>query len=688
MNFKKILASVLATSLVASAVSIGAFAATTLSLTASKTEVARGDEFTIALPMSSTNTVNVGSTLISIKYDSSAFEYVSGSSDFPSTMINATTDSEGDSVVKAATVDTYATKATGNLLMANFKVKSDALGSIDPEGYEFSAKSISIQDASSGDIDTYTADSIKVKVKAPTQLATPVVTIGDDKKATWPAVTDAAEYNVSLLKNGTEIFNRNQDTCELDFASYVTETAEYDVIVKANQNGSLHLASEASASAAKAFLVEPTITPTTKEYVKGSGGFDVTMALNGNIFDGIDGLTDGTDYTKSGSVVHINESALAADTTLTFKFSNTVGLAVADKTVTVTVKDAADAVTLVFAERENTTGYATDDAVANDGTNDGLIVVTNGTQPVVNFLGAQFTVTNTADVNYDKVEYDIVPADGYVLLHDEETGMYEINVKPVNGVAPAVSENIAGEGIVIGKLVRKGTGYGKGTITAGNIVITVEKSDNSYKKIAGTNFSFLYNIPEPTEKLNVNVGFDKLPTEIKEKAYQKMSVTLYSARLGNIAIDLGEDAADYTSEDGKITAAVTTAENKFGIAFEGLPAFEAYTVSIKGDGYRDAKAQFVLNEETTVNFWNNAYESGQVFISKVGGEETLATTNFLAGDVIMNGVIDLYDLSAVSSYFGKKGLTKDTAQYIQYDLNRDGRVDITDITMLLAGWAQ
>ena len=54
----------------------------------------------------------------------------------------------------------------------------------------------------------------------------------------------------------------------------------------------------------------------------------------------------------------------------------------------------------------------------------------------------------------------------------------------------------------------------------------------------------------------------------------------------------------------------------------------------------------------------------------------------------MNGVIDLYDLSAVSSYYGKTGLTAGDADYIQYDLNRDGKVNIIDITMLLAGWAE
>ena len=168
-----------------------------------------------------------------------------------------------------------------------------------------------------------------------------------------------------------------------------------------------------------------------------------------------------------------------------------------------------------------------------------------------------------------------------------------------------------------------------------------------------------------------------------------MKAVLYSARLGSIEMALGNDVAAYTSEDGKITASVTAEENGYKVEFEDLPAFEAYTVSISGDGYRDAKAQFVLNEETTVNFWNNANDSDRVFISKKdSGTEKMVAKNFLAGDIIMNNVIDLYDLSAVSSYFGKKGLSADEEQYIQYDLNRDGKVDIIDITMLLAGWAE
>lgn len=694
MNFKKIMAAALSAAMVLTATAIPAFAAgPTLALSVSKTAVAAGDTFTVTLPMDSTNITPVQSISVTLTYDDEALEYISATSEFFAVTSNNTTD-EGNSTADGEALisghDVTGTKTTGNIMVANFRVKSTALGGI--KNFTVSDIAISNQGAefiASTSGATVTASS--VEVKAPVQLEKPVVT-NADKKAAWSAIANAVTYNVALKKGSTEIYNKDQSATEFDFSKYVTETAEYTVIVTANQNTSMYLASEPSEPATTNYVVDSKITPTSKDYVKGSDGFEVTMTLNGNtltkIDDGTNDLTSGTDYVVTGNVVKIKDSVLETSKTLTFTFS-----AGAVATVGVTVKDAANAATLVLAEREKTdNSYPTDDTVANEGTTDGLIIVTNGVNPVTNFIGAQFTVTNTADTNCDVVEYDIVPADGFALNYDADADIYEINVKPVNGVTPSISENPAGKGIVIGKLVRKGTGYGKGTIKAGNITITVEKSDNSYATLSASSFDFLYNIPEPVEKLNVNVDFGKLPTTTANAAaYQNMKINLYSARLGNIELALGNNdglAPVYTSEDGKIKATLTSSDNKYVLALEGLPKFEAYTVSIKGDGYRDAKAQFVLNEETTVNFWNNANDSERIFISKVGGDTTMAKKNFLAGDIIMNNVIDLYDLSAVSSYYGKKGLTADDAQYIQYDLNRDGRVDIFDITMVLAGWAE
>ena len=170
-----------------------------------------------------------------------------------------------------------------------------------------------------------------------------------------------------------------------------------------------------------------------------------------------------------------------------------------------------------------------------------------------------------------------------------------------------------------------------------------------------------------------------------------MKLRVYSARLGFIDFDLGTDSVAYDEKNGTLETkgAVTYDDKSYTLTLTNLPAFDKYTVFVSGDGYRDAKAQFDLNENTTVDFWSNANDSEIAQITKEGsGIVKTESKNFLAGDIIMNGVIDLYDLSAVSSYYGKSNLTAGDKDYIQYDLNRDGKVDLDDISILLAGWAE
>ncbi len=145
-----------------------------------------------------------------------------------------------------------------------------------------------------------------------------------------------------------------------------------------------------------------------------------------------------------------------------------------------------------------------------------------------------------AEISITNKDY-VLGSDGFALLYDEATGLYEINVKPVDGVRPAMSEKAAGKGIVIGKLIYKG-GYGKGTIKAENIRLTVEKSDNTYKEIDATNagFEFKYDIPEPSADLKVNVNLGRHYTKVDNaKTYQNMKLRVYSARHGFIDFDLG-----------------------------------------------------------------------------------------------------------------------------------------------------
>ena len=693
MNFKKILASALSVAAIATGVALTAFAAADLELVASKSEVVAGDTFTVSLPIEAT--ANVGAAEVLLNYNGAAFICEDITTEFGDIIPNTEANPASMSIT-----DTKALKKSGKLFVATFKVKDDATGG----SKEFSiAKDVAdhpffVKDVLGNQVTSETINNVSVLVKAPEHLADPTVTIDRaTKSASWSAVEHAADYNVVLTKGTEELYNNNQKATTFEFAKYVTETADYTVTVTANQNGSMYLASNAG-TATENYVVDAEISITNKDYVLGSDGFDVVITPNGNVFNGITGLTAGSDYTENGNVIHINESYLTIITgTKELEFAFATGIS---PKLTVNVTPAANGATFILAERKATGKYFTDakqdiDTVANDGTTEGLIVIAHPEAPVTNFLGVQFTISNNANVGYDAVKYEIVPADGFALLYDDATGLYEINVKPVDGVRPAVSEAAAGQGIVIGKLVYNG-GYGQGTISAENVMLTVEKSDNTYKEISATNagFEFKYDIPEPSKNLKVIVDLSKHYAKVDNvKAYQNMKLRVYSARLGFIDFDLGTDSVAYSEKNGTLetTGAVAydPAKLTYTLTLEKLPAFDKYTVFVSGDGYRDAKVQFDLNENTTVNFWNNANDSAIAEISKeTSGIVKTAKKNFLAGDIIMNGVIDIYDLSAVSSYYGKSNLTAGDKDFIQYDLNRDGKVNLDDISILLAGWAE
>lgn len=694
MNFKKILATAVSAVVLTTGMAIAAFADSTLTLTSNRDAVVRGESFTISLQIDADK--GVGAADIDLVYDTGAFTCEGGESDFAGLTFNPrNTLADGKTAASVSFADASALKKSGKLFTATFKVNPAADGG----DYDFAIPNCEVTYDDLNSV-PHAVTSISVKVTAPEHLAKPTVTIDRaTKSASWIAVEHAADYNVVLQKNGVELYNNNQAAVTFDFAKFVTETGTYKVIVTANQNGSLYLASDAGSDSAD-FVVPAVLSITEKDYVAGSNGFDVVITLNGNTFTGIEGLTEGTDenadYTVAGNVVHINEKALSESKTLTFNFTGCDAL-----TLKVKVTPAATGATLILAERTAADKYFDGssqdiDTRANDGSEEGLIVVAAPDAPVTNFLGVQFTISNNAEVGYDAVDYEIVPADGFVLLYDDATGLYEINVKPVDGVRPAVSEEAAGKGIVIGKLVYNG-GYGKGTISAENVMLTVEKSDNTYTELpVGQVFSFKYDIPEPSKNLKVIVDLSKHYAKVNNvKAYQNMKLRVYSARLGFIDFDLGTDSVAYSEKNGTLqtTGEVTIVSDDvtktYTLELKNLPAFDKYTVFVSGDGYRDAKVQFDLNENTTVNFWNNANDSAIAEISKeTSGIVKTAKKNFLAGDIIMNGVIDIYDLSAVSSYYGKSNLTAGDKDFIQYDLNRDGKVNLDDISILLAGWAE
>ena len=138
---------------------------------------------------------------------------------------------------------------------------------------------------------------------------------------------------------------------------------------------------------------------------------------------------------------------------------------------------------------------------------------------------------------------------------------------------------------------------------------------------------------------------------------------------------------------GKDVQGVVFANNTYTVEVD-VPEFTDYEVIVAGKGYRTANYFVNIKDGAkTLNFWNNAKDAGFEEEVEVGLASSAKTSNFLAGDIIEDNIINIYDLSAVVSYFGEEGLTADNnGEYVQYDLNRDGFIDSKDVAIVLVSW--
>ena len=154
-----------------------------------------------------------------------------------------------------------------------------------------------------------------------------------------------------------------------------------------------------------------------------------------------------------------------------------------------------------------------------------------------------------------------------------------------------------------------------------------------------------------------------------------MKVTV-SGNGANEVVKLGEGV------DG-----VTFANDTYTVEFtDKLVKGNTYTVTVSGAGYRTARYTVSMTGNKELNFWNNVKTVPMVIEKDSTG--TGVNTNFLAGDIVKDGQINIYDLSAVVSYFGTDNLVSEHPTYAKYDLNRDGVIDSKDVAYVLVSWGK
>ena len=240
---------------------------------------------------------------------------------------------------------------------------------------------------------------------------------------------------------------------------------------------------------------------------------------------------------------------------------------------------------------------------------------------------------------------------------------------------------IDGQSDLNGEKIELGTltigGYGKGTITAmpGNENAVEQRSKDGQNIVissstSATPLEFEINVPKKT--LAVNIDFYNNISD-NPSEYQQMTATISGGDLeAPIVVEFGTDE-------------IALENNRYSFT-EDLTENTAYTVTIEGEGYRTTRYTVTMTGDKTLNFWNNVKDTATVV--EVGNNNSMATVNYLAGDIVMNNVIDIYDLSAVVSYFGTINDVTTESDYAKYDLNRDGKIDSKDVAMVLVSWGK
>ena len=317
-------------------------------------------------------------------------------------------------------------------------------------------------------------------------------------------------------------------------------------------------------------------------------------------------------------------------------------------------------------------------------------IVIEGNNNYINRLSTAdfvFDFTGTPATANGAIDYEIIPVAPVNVTPDYNVeNRYMFNF---DGVTQPDATDIA---IVIGQV--KINGYGAYSLVLDadfeNMATTATIADNivEYFYVGGAADGNLElnlgsgisgSIAVPTRDLTIKVSF---PNNIVARpvGYQDMRVIVEGPEGYSKTVELADGkGSENLYENG--------CYYKVDILGE-LTLNSAYTVTLEGAGYRTVKYTVNMTEPKTLNFWNNVKDN-EVYVetSESGIEKYAQKVTFLAGDIVKDNNINVYDLSAVVSYFGEIDLDKDNKpEYAKYDLNRDGKIDSKDVAYVLVSW--
>ncbi len=314
-------------------------------------------------------------------------------------------------------------------------------------------------------------------------------------------------------------------------------------------------------------------------------------------------------------------------------------------------------------------------------------------ESVTELESGEFTVGITT-IGNKKYDYELIPNNGITFNRDNGN---TILFKRKDGDTPyLVPENVNGSyRILLGTVKVTGAGQGNVALTSPkayrHIVEGADKDNNAFE-VYVREVSADYTVDIPTADLEITIDFKNAVCDNTHE-YQNMTLTVSGGDLTkDIIVRLGNDSpvpdVDEPYKNGENVTANAMADNKYVVKLESVLSLnKTYNVSVKGEGYRTARYSINMTKDKCLYFWNNVMDIPAA-IEKDNPDSEKATS-FLAGDIVKDNEINIYDLSAVVSYFGEEGITVTKhPEYIKYDLNRDGKINSLDVAYVLVSWGK
>ncbi len=667
--FKKSM-SLLLTVLLVFSLAVTAFAeetTATLSLTASKTNLTVGDEFSVYLNASDT-IGSIGSFQMDVYYDQNMFEYLGAETAYTP---NHNTDDNGDRYIRLTTID-FGGKAEipqGQFAELKFKVLKTG-------DYHFALTTVVIVDVTGGSIMTVATAPGVVDVTAAEAPAFTgyAVSASEDKTV---AVGENAEVKVAVSNSDSAVTAYNAYdltmTYDTDKLTYVSCTAPDENAVVKEDAGTIRVigfGGDKTLDTAAATLTFQAKGVGDAQVKLTAAKVDIGSQAVGNDAPAATVLDDTTVIKVTGYTVTLGEG-LSGESTVAPG---------ADYTFTAIDADNYDYVISATMGGETTTANdngngtytipgVTGNLVINaamtpksynvtvEGTGAGDVTAANKAA-----YNTDYTFTVTEDGNYTYNTTVTVGGKTYS-LGAPENGKYTIPGTDIKGdIVITVTRTVKPSSVV--SVTKPDYVKGNDTATKGqDYDFTVEKEDG-------------YDYSEPTVKIGGQDVTDKL---VKK---ENGSYTIPGSTItGNITIEVTKTAAvtvdvtEYITLNGKVMYLVTASGNfpEGQVAkYDGMSMFfsekynaYAYLV-ISADGLETVKAE----------------AAGKVKVA----EGTAAGTVDYTGDVNGTKVIDVNDAQLTYDMYNTKYSSFDVVSMLKFlnaDVSGDKKVNVTDATAIV-----